>query len=547
MPVDIYHSLSRDVLSYSSVQQDLLSSSRSNFCYSPSASSLRKVLREYLPTSFQVGSGYICPINEKPIFQDLIVIESGHVPLYQEGDFWCIRPEHAKAVVGILSEGSAEDRYGEWVKHGAGIGHAMKKAGNAQGLVTYWVESEDVANRGIGYEYWKSAIAERNIPSFVVWGSAHCFCKHIGLEPAMYEWRAIRNVPSNTSPAIASLLSLICYHLLETNKSAPFRQWFAEHEWRKENARDLMVKQNNYQAKSRVGASLQNGNNHTGESNLVPSGSPSSGLIGQAVANEPVRPEKRRKKQRKSLRKSSKNKPLNKTGQIDEQRLKLKVQDSSNTPVHQAVLSLDPYSLARCYDLRLDFDAKNKEGNSPLHLAAEFNLEEMALALIDYGADLNVRNYIYATPLHTAIENGANEMIEILLEAGAEVEARNNRARTPLHQAAICGNEKAVLMLLDSFADIHARMEKDMLPLHLACWYGQTEIVDVLIAKGADMNATNSDGNTALHFAAFNGQVKVIKQLINYQAETGILNHVGESYTQRINEGYSGEVIRVLE
>ncbi|MEM7367130.1 MAG: ankyrin repeat domain-containing protein [Bacteroidota bacterium] len=544
MPIDIYHSLSRDVLSYSTIQQELLSlSPRTKICTSPAASSLRKVLREYLPSAFVVGDGYICVANQKPVYQDVIIIEKNQTPLYSEGDFLCVRPEDAKAIVGVLS--NQENRYGDWMNTCSRIGHEMKKAGNAQGLVAYWVESEDISNRGIGFEYWKNAIAERNIPSFVAWGDEHCFCKHIGLEPALYQWKSYQHAGSKASPAIASLLSLICYHLLETTKSAPFREWFAEKEWRKESISELLSKQGEHGRHSTYEHHARNGHTHLRDQKKSPTPSRIGGT--QAVADRPQVIERPRKKHKKSLRKNRRKKSSAHLEGINSQMRKQKIQDSSNTPVHQAVLSLDTYALERCHELRLDINGKNKEGNSPLHLAAEFNLVEMTIAIIEYEADLNVRNYLYATPLHTAIETGCNEVVEVLLEAGAEVEARNNRARTPLHQAAICGNREAVNLLLDSFADIHARMEKDMQPLHLACWYGQTEIVDLLIEKGADKNAVNADGNTALHFAAFNGQVKVIKQLINYQADPTILNYAGETYTKRINEGYSGEVIRVLE
>ncbi|MEM7655860.1 MAG: ankyrin repeat domain-containing protein, partial [Bacteroidota bacterium] len=65
--------------------------------------------------------------------------------------------------------------------------------------------------------------------------------------------------------------------------------------------------------------------------------------------------------------------------------------------------------------------------------------------------------------------------------------------------------------------------------------------------RGADRNAVNVDGNTALHFAAFNSQVKAIKVLMNLQADPSILNQLGETYLQGLNEGYKGEMIRVLE
>ena len=69
----------------------------------------------------------------------------------------------------------------------------------------------------------------------------------------------------------------------------------------------------------------------------------------------------------------------------------------------------------------------------------------------------------------------------------------------------------------------------------------------MLIKAGADLNSQNKDGNTPLHFAAFNGQVKVIKVLINHEADPSVSNRMGHSYLQGLNEGYQGEIIRLLD
>lgn len=220
---------------------------------------------------------------------------------------------------------------------------------------------------------------------------------------------------------------------------------------------------------------------------------------------------------------------------------------TGNFPLHTAVLKRDYQQVSSLLQEGAVLEDKNKEGNTALHLATSQGLTDIVRLLLVSGADPNARNYVYAAPLHVAVEADHQEVIDLLLEHEAEVEARNNRGKTPLHIAAIHGRVEAVKLLLDGYADIHAHMEKDMQPLHLAAWYGQGEIVQLLIEKGADVDSINVDGNTALHFAAFKGQVKVIKTLINHQANMHIQNHSGLTYLQGINEGYSGEMIRVLE
>ncbi|TAE46929.1 MAG: hypothetical protein EAZ89_19060 [Bacteroidetes bacterium] len=218
-----------------------------------------------------------------------------------------------------------------------------------------------------------------------------------------------------------------------------------------------------------------------------------------------------------------------------------------NYPLHVAVLSGDAEALADLLNQEANPDSKNREGDTALHLAARLGNRQLAELLIVGEADVNARNYIYAAPLHVAAEQDNADMVSLLAENGAEVEARNNRGQTPLHKAASVGSVAAAEALLDQYADILACMEKDMQPLHLAAWYGQGEMAQMLIRRGADINAANADGNTALHFAAFNNQVKVIKTLINNKADMGIRNRNSESYLDGLNEGYRGEMVRVLE
>ncbi|MEL6626564.1 MAG: ankyrin repeat domain-containing protein [Bacteroidota bacterium] len=220
---------------------------------------------------------------------------------------------------------------------------------------------------------------------------------------------------------------------------------------------------------------------------------------------------------------------------------------TGNHPLHDAVIRGDESKVSELLQMGAEVGVKNKEGNTPLHLAISKEQYNIAEFLLISDADVNGRNYVYAAPIHRAVEVGNDALLSLLIECHAEVEARNNRGKTPLHVAAILGRLSAAKLLIKHHADIHATMEKDMQPLHLAAWYGQVELAQYLIHAGAEIDAVNQDGNTALHFAAFNGQVKSIKTLINHNANPSILNKNGETYLQGINEGYSGEMIRVLD
>jgi Ankyrin repeats (3 copies) len=115
---------------------------------------------------------------------------------------------------------------------------------------------------------------------------------------------------------------------------------------------------------------------------------------------------------------------------------------------------------------------------TPLHIAAWFDREDLAPVLLAAGADVNARDQYGDRPLHVAADYGHAAVARALLEGGAEVDARGANGRTPLHAAA---------QGITGASDIE----------------GQLQVVRLLIARGADVNAraTNS-GFTPLQSAA---------------------------------------------
>ena len=66
-----------------------------------------------------------------------------------------------------------------------------------------------------------------------------------------------------------------------------------------------------------------------------------------------------------------------------------------------------------------DVNAKNRHGNSPLHLAALMGQKEIAQLLIAKGADVNAKSD-YGTPLDVAIEENHTELADLLRKHGGK-------------------------------------------------------------------------------------------------------------------------------
>ena len=137
--------------------------------------------------------------------------------------------------------------------------------------------------------------------------------------------------------------------------------------------------------------------------------------------------------------------------------------------------------------------------------AIQDNHVETLRALAGIGADLNVLSKNGETPMHYAAEKGNVEAVRVLLELGADPNRWSNLGVTPLHVAAQGIRGDLVDVLVAGGADVNARTANGWTPLMLAaanvspggCWL----VVSRLIVNDADTTITTSQGLTALAIA----------------------------------------------
>jgi ankyrin repeat protein len=159
----------------------------------------------------------------------------------------------------------------------------------------------------------------------------------------------------------------------------------------------------------------------------------------------------------------------------------------------------------------------NKNGETPLGVAARFNRQEVAEVLLAHGANPNTgEKWNGATPLIWASVNGYPNIVKLLLEKGADVQVHDSKdGMTALMSAAVGDKTEVIKLLLEKKAEVNATDNDNRTALMWAAHYGRAGAVQLLLDIGADPAVREkSQGLTALIAAAATGKPEVVKLLL---------------------------------
>jgi ankyrin repeat protein len=163
---------------------------------------------------------------------------------------------------------------------------------------------------------------------------------------------------------------------------------------------------------------------------------------------------------------------------------------------------------------------RNKNGQTPLHLASQFNHSSVVALLLKFGADVDAQDNDNMTPLLLASgrdtfdfdDARGTAVAQVLLEHGASVHVQNENGQTPLHLASEHHLPGIVALLLKFGLDVDAQDNDNMTPLLLAAsgWSAfnysdarsSTAVAQVLLEHGASVDVRNKNGQTPLHLAS---------------------------------------------
>ena len=159
-------------------------------------------------------------------------------------------------------------------------------------------------------------------------------------------------------------------------------------------------------------------------------------------------------------------------------------QNEVTTPLHRAAWN-NPAIVKYLIEKGANMNARNSEGQTPLHIAVLGRDLDCAKILIEAGADINARDTLGRTPLHLAIGHKKQDISNWLLTQAVDVTLTDHLGKTVLHEAAIAGMEQLIVPLLSKNAPTTSCDRAGNSPLFYANYYSNTKTAQALLKCGA--------------------------------------------------------------
>jgi len=165
-----------------------------------------------------------------------------------------------------------------------------------------------------------------------------------------------------------------------------------------------------------------------------------------------------------------------------------------------------------------DVNATDRNGNTPLHVAAMLPYTDIVQFLVSAGADIHAKIFFFDhTPLHCAAAWCQLENVKYLVSQGADVNVKNSSGETPLLRRSSSGvatylrYPELVKFLISEGAEVNVSY-KGQTPLHYAAAFDLIEAVKLLVWAGADANVKNKEGHTPMDLTNDDEVIAFLKQ-----------------------------------
>ncbi len=198
-------------------------------------------------------------------------------------------------------------------------------------------------------------------------------------------------------------------------------------------------------------------------------------------------------------------------------------------------------------------DALDLDGNNVLHAAIIKDKPAVVDVLLegDQFRDMplqlaKMKNKNGDTPLHLAVEKDLNKTAIEKLVYEDLVNEQNNKGETPLHKAAAAGNLAGIEILLADGANVKLTTVNEETALHKAAAAGKLECFERLLAHGADLDAVTKEGKTPLRLAVENNHLEIVQRILLQNNQITDCKEIIKDLLLKKGPAISPEIIRAL-
>ncbi len=191
--------------------------------------------------------------------------------------------------------------------------------------------------------------------------------------------------------------------------------------------------------------------------------------------------------------------------------------------------------------------AQDSLGNTPLHIATEYNLNDAILNILEKGADPNIQNTNGESPIFIAVEKNNITAVEILLLNGAEKNLRNYLGNTILHTSIKANAKDAAYVALKNGFDVNAQNSSGKTALHIAAQENNIEMMNLLLEQNADIHCADIIGRTPLMDAIKMESIQTIQYLLANGASALISEMYGRNAFHEAVETKNLQIIEIIE
>jgi ankyrin repeat protein len=174
-------------------------------------------------------------------------------------------------------------------------------------------------------------------------------------------------------------------------------------------------------------------------------------------------------------------------------------------------------------------EAKDGMGNTILHYAAQWKMDAYIPFIIQQGAQPDAANATGETPLFMAVKYDGASTVTVLQKSGANIFARDTLGNSVLHAAVRWNAKEAANTLIDSGIDVNCYTLAGNTPLHDAVRLGIADLEILLIRRGAQLEVRDAEGNTPFMEAVMAGYLGSMERLADLGADPLTRNIRGDT------------------